>query len=134
MNFETVLYLDDMRTPVTPGMRSQIPAGMSVVRSYDEFVAYFKRNPMPDLISFDHDLSTEHYPTGVQTGLEHIEYGQFDEKTGMHCAQYLVENKLPVRHWNVHSWNVVGKRNIGNLLREHYPAGEVRLEIPFVCN
>lgn len=125
MKFKTALYLDDIRTPMI--------LGMDIVRSYDEFVQYCQDHGTPDLISFDHDLSMEHYPAGVQTVQESIDYSGYAEKTGYHCAQFLVENKIPVRYWNVHSWNVVGKRNIEALLREHYPAGEVKLDIPFVC-
>lgn len=113
-------------------MKAQRLAGMDIVRSYDEFVQYFATHDAPDLISFDHDLSADHYPTGAQTGDEVIDYSRV-EKTGYHCAQFVVENKIPVRYWNVHSWNVVGKRNIEALLREHYPAGEVKLDIPFFC-
>ena len=55
--FETILWLDDMRTPLSPGVK--------VVRNYKGFVAYLESlapGDFPDLISFDHDLALEHYP------------------------------------------------------------------------
>lgn len=84
------LYLDDVRNPQT--------AGWNVVRSFDEFVAFIREHGVPDVISFDHDLG-DNVPTG------------------MDCAKWMVENDYPVRDFNVHSANPVGKANIEGLLR-----------------
>jgi hypothetical protein len=123
-NFESILYLDDMRVP-------QI-LGIELVRSYDEFTWYLQNKPMPELISFDHDLSFEHYPVSENRPGSVIPYDSYTDKTGYHCAQFIIENGLPLRRWAVHSFNVQGKINIEFLLRKYRPEGEVRgLMIPY---
>jgi hypothetical protein len=123
-SFKSVLYLDDIRKPII--------LGIDVVTNYDEFVAYLKKKDMPDLISFDHDLSTEHYPLGQTDMYAKIKYAAYKEKTGWHCARYIIDNKLPLRNWAVHSANPVGKANIQAELRAYRPRGEqYNLLIPF---
>lgn len=105
------LYLDDIR---------EAPIGWDVVRSYDEFVRYIDENGVPDFISFDHDLSFDHYPLAENNPHPtEIPYDSYTEKTGYHCARYLVDNNLPLPRdgWAVHSMNVVGKQNIEALLQ-----------------
>jgi hypothetical protein len=53
VQYKTILYLDDERTP--------FDSRIDVVRNFDGFVAYITTKGVPDLISFDHDLSSEHY-------------------------------------------------------------------------
>jgi hypothetical protein len=121
--FNSVLYLDDMRTP-----RAE---GFDVVRNFDEFVEHLKKYDMPDLISFDHDLSFEQYPTEANVEGMLIDYDSYKEKTGLHCARYIIDNGLDLKFWNVHSFNVQGRINIGNALRPYRPRHETHLDIPF---
>lgn len=123
--FKSVVYLDDMRQPLLLGVRW--------VKNYAEFVADLEKNGIPDLISFDHDLAKEHYPIFEEdTPGREIPYGTYAEKTGLHCARYIVENKLPLQHWAVHSFNPQGRANIEAELRAYHPQGEVRgLEIMY---
>ncbi len=122
--FASILYLDDVRVPSLPGV--------VLVRSYAEFVEYLAKVGMPELISFDHDLAREHYPVGLNRAGETIPYSGYREKTGLDCARYVTENKLPLRYWAVHSSNVQGKINIERELRRYRRLGEIRgLEIPF---
>lgn len=53
-------------------------------------------------LSFDHDLG--------------------EEKSGYDIAKYIVENKIPITGYTVHSMNPVGKWNIHQLM-EHYGYG-----------
>jgi len=114
------LFLDDIRNPhgvkwaVTDIQNQNIKLPDTVydiVRNYDEFVAYIDKQ-MPDMITFDHDLADEHYNTSLNPD-------NFKEKTGLHCANYLVEKcinekrRLPIVY--VHSMNPIGKRNIISL-------------------
>ena len=124
-NFKSVLYLDDMRVP-------QI-LGIDHVRNYAQFVWYIQNKSMPEVLSFDHDLHIEHYPFfEEETPGRIIPYEKYREKTGLECARYLIENKLPVKHWFVHSANPVGANNIRQELRAYCPEGELRgLQIPF---
>jgi len=126
--FKTILWLDDMRTPVES-------EGVTVVRNYEEFVAYLDRlapGEFPDLISFDHDLALEHYPRDTEEQAKGIPYHTYKEPTGLHCAYYIVDNFLPLRHWTVHSWNPEGRQNIERKLGSYCRSGWVReFEIPF---
>jgi hypothetical protein len=106
----TKLYLDDNRTPLGDGW--------VVVRNHNEFVEYIQNNPMPDFISFDHDLAPEHYHNDMYKGQKVYNklYKTFKEKTGLACAEYIGEilsgsgEKVP--QFNVHSQNPAGKLNI----------------------
>ncbi len=49
------LFLDDIRTVDMVYDPSEIP-NFDVVRSYDAFVTYIKKNGLPEYISFDNDL------------------------------------------------------------------------------
>lgn len=122
--FSSILYLDDVRTPTS--------AGVALVRNYAEFVEYLEEKGIPDLISFDHDLAMEHYPVGLNKAGQKVPYSTYREETGLHCARFIIENKLPLRQWAVHSLNVQGKMNIERELRRYHRRGEVRgLQIPF---
>jgi len=110
------LYLDDIRTPKTEGW--------DIVRDYDDFVSWIEKNGLPDEVSFDHDLSNEHY--GLESKTDYLtwqEYYEAQERelTGYDAAKWLCEycwsNGLPIPKWNVHSANPVGRDNIVHLLQ-----------------
>jgi hypothetical protein len=124
MTFKSVLYLDDMRVPTV--------FGVTVVKNYDQFVDYLQNHEMPELISFDHDLAFEHYPLGENRPGVEIPYGTYTEKTGLACARYIIENKLPLQYWISHSMNAQGNINIAEELRRYRPEGELRgIQIPY---
>ena len=111
----TILWLDDMRTPLDKRIK--------VVRSYKEFVAYLEEHKgkptFPKLICFDHDLSAEHYPKWDEEPFR-IPYETYTEKTGKECAEYVVTNDLPLEFFTVHSQSPKGRRNIENILIRHF--------------
>ena len=76
---------------------------------------------MPELISFDHDLADEHYGTHDQ--LDEIEYLLYEEKTGYHCAKWLIDycidNNVEPPHYLVHSMNTAGATNIKYLIENY---------------
>jgi hypothetical protein len=117
-HFKSILYLDDMRTPII--------FGIDVVRSYEEFVWFLENKELPEFISLDHDLSFEHYPLAENQPGTQIPYETYKEKTGLHAARYVVEKKLPIQFWACHSMNVQGRLNIENELRAAYPHGHVK--------
>ena len=98
-----------------------------IVRNYKDFVSIIENAGLPDVVSFDHDLHEEHikhyYKVTQNIGV--IEYGNFKEKTGKHCAEYLVQewkkrNKpKPIKTF-VHSANKYGQINIKEVLKELY--------------
>jgi hypothetical protein len=119
------LFLDDFRDPrVLKDLRTWV-----IVRNYNDFVKIITERGLPDLISFDHDLSFEHYPT---TESDIPDYNTYKEKTGYHCASWLIDyclhNDKPLPEWQVHSMNPVGRKNIAGLLIDFRRYQESRFE------
>jgi hypothetical protein len=125
------LFLDDVRTPhTTKGAyykelgrwEAGFPSLLTweTVKNYNEFVSIIESKGLPKLISFDHDLAWDHYPVGETSMDAKINYEKYEEKTGYHCAKWLIEycqsKKLPLPDWMVHSFNPVGRKNIIDLL------------------
>jgi hypothetical protein len=117
------LFLDDFRDPEDcfEYMR-HIPYIMEdwiTVRSYDEFVKIIQEKGIPNIISFDHDLSDIHYKKQTI-----IDYSQYTEKTGYHCANWLInyciDNKkeLPATIL-IHTQNHAGSLNIQSLFKSY---------------
>lgn len=129
---KTLLWLDDVRDPLKNDWLnfSPIPQPYRVkwVTCYNDFVLWIEMNGLPDGICFDHDLGVEYHwkethelVSGHTPPVEHeILYDNFKEKTGYHCAKWLVDycldNKLSLPKWNIQSANPVGKENIRMLL------------------
>ena len=85
------LYLDDKRVPLKsiPGYEDWV-----IVKNYDEFKEYIENNGIPDYISLAHDLADEHVQDFVKyqsQGIMAINYGDYKEKTGLHCLRWLCE-------------------------------------------
>lgn len=122
MNYN--LFLDDFRMPsdafnYMPNPMYNNLAWM-IVRNYDQFVDCITKNGVPEIISFDHDLSEIHYS---HQNTE-IPYEEYDEKTGYHCAQWLIyycldNNKKLPRIILIHSMNIVGAKNIDSLFKTY---------------
>jgi len=116
------LFLDDMRVPQDVFNYTGNPIFLKedwvIVRSYDEFVKYIEEKGLPEMVTFDHDLADVHY--GVQDHVDQDYYDLCEEKTGYHCALWMInycldnELKLPKRVY-IHSMNGVGARNINSL-------------------
>lgn len=116
------LFLDDVRTVrhVYDFTLNEIylDTDWVTVRTYDDFCEYIKNNPIPEVVSFDHDLSEEHY--------EHLEnpipYNEYMEKTGYDCAKFLInyclENNKEIPTNLIHSKNPAGKANIIFILNQ----------------
>lgn len=114
------IYLDDIRTPIS--LNNEWVEGVpewTVVRSYDEFVAKVSEIGLEniELISLDHDLgdsAMREWHTNVYHNYT-LNYDNINEKTGMDCAKWLVEQWLdgePVCKVMVHSANAIGASNI----------------------
>lgn len=131
------VYVDDNRTP------TEIPEGYDpwvITRGYKEFTEYIQtlyrtEKRMPDLISFDHDLTTEY----IHWYFEHpgeriVDYKGFATKSGMHCAIWFMEackqNNIDFSGilFAVHSHNELGTKNIQECVngykRGHYGEGK----------
>jgi len=110
------LFLDDIRQPEEAFTYTNNSLYLNkkwlVVRSYDEFIKCVEENGVPHTVSFDHDLAYAHY-----TQEKIIPYDSYEEKTGYHCAKWLIEycmeNQLQLPTGIlIHSMNPVGSENI----------------------
>lgn len=118
------LFLDDFRIP-KDCIKGLVPSYMNklfletdwdIVRNYNEFVDWIKKNGIPDFISFDHDLADIHYRMDFSEDITN----QGTEKTGYDCAkwlgEYCLDNNYKLPQYVVHSQNPVGKSNIKGYL------------------
>jgi len=103
------LILDDCRNEKmcfnATGDRMYLDLEWIIVKNYDEFVDYITKNSLPEIISFDYDIS------------DFIEVdGEKVERTGKSCAEWLVnyclDNNLKLPEYYVHSSNPGGAENI----------------------
>lgn len=115
------IFLDDNRDPYDVFKNTIDPIYEEnntwlVVRDYYQFINLIQRVGVPKLVSFDHDLTQDHYLLENQSN---IDYRTLNGNTGYDSAQWLInycENvgvKLP--EIRVHSLNLEGKRNIERL-------------------
>lgn len=116
------LYLDDVRTPLSPNneLVEGIPEWI-VVRSYDEFVTHIRLNGLEnyEVISLDHDLGRQamhEYYNNVHPNYT-LNYDNIvNEKTGYDAAKWLVAQSMttgvPLPAVYVHSANPIGSANI----------------------
>ena len=95
-----LLYIDDIRE-INKNLYNQF--NIYIAKNYNEAIAILNKNKI-DIIDLDHDLS--------------------EDKTGYDIAKYIVENNINIGGFNIHSMNVVGRKNIRDLLM-HYGYKEI---------
>jgi len=129
------LFLDDNFTPIdianlTPIEKDRLryrSYRWTIVKTFEEFVSVIKEKGIPSIVSFDHDLSPEHWDFiyNDENWLKSddaitVDYDTFVVKTGYHAAEWLLEYcgglSIDMPICLVHSQNAVGKKNIQNLL------------------
>ena len=101
------LFLDDIRT-IDMVYDKSMEVEFDIVRNYDDFIGYIKKEGLPDFISFDNDL-----------GLD--ETGEL-APDGYAAAKWLVyESGLDLTNlnFNVHSANPVAAEQIRGLLNNY---------------
>ena len=119
------LFLDDFRNPedCVTYMQTAIYTNLEwiIVRNYYAFITIIQNKGIPNIISFDHDLADQHYDKEIIKGQSYDEiYDLFDEKTGYHCALWLInycidnEEEIPNEIF-IHSMNPAGSMNIKSL-------------------
>lgn len=122
------IFLDDIRQPADclPYMYRRIGKNnllymddWIVVRNFDEFTTAISENYGEiEFVSFDHDLSLEHYMDGDIGKIK----DDYKEKTGADCARWMKEfyksKKQPLPTCFVHSMNPIGTERIINILHE----------------
>jgi hypothetical protein len=129
------LFLDDQSNPiqiVNPTLSEKdreryLKYTWIIAKSYDEFVEIVSREGVPSMVSFDHDLSEEHWHLShleenlLKVGdVVILDYDVFEVKTGYHAAEWFLEYCVNKRKRPevilVHSRNPIGKKNIEGLL------------------
>jgi hypothetical protein len=119
------LFLDDFRSPYDVFKNTLDPDyennnSWTTVKSYEDFVNIIESKGLPEIVSFDHDLSQDHYLQENQEG--DIQYLKLSEKTGYHAAEWLInfcsEKGVKFPKYKVHSQNSQGKINIIKLIKE----------------
>ncbi|WP_445956548.1 cyclic-phosphate processing receiver domain-containing protein [Yeosuana sp.] len=123
-----ILWLDDLRNPYID-LEGLVPKEKGIVEwvlNYEQFVQWIEKYGLPDIISFDHDLSDNQYTPREnckdyhQISDEPHNIQNYQEKTGMDCAKWLVDycldNDVKLPEFYVHSANPVGAENIKCLL------------------
>lgn len=128
------VFLDDVRSPkdgflYNVGKMLCVHTGIpdfkwDVVRNYEDFVELLENKGMPDVVSFDCDLSMEHMRHFVNvtqhTGV--YEWENFQNKCGVHCAMYMKDKikksgNRPIIY--IHSANHVGREIIAEILKDY---------------
>lgn len=91
-----------------------------VVKDYNEFVSTIQKNyKLITHVSFDHDLSDEHYSPLMYSSnpSDYNElYADFDTKTGYDCAKWMrnfySKKKVELPEIYIHTMNPIGYSNI----------------------
>lgn len=116
------LFLDDNRQPYDVFKNTIDPIyennnEWTIVKNYEEFVDMILWSGLPEIISFDHDLSQNHYLPENQTN---IDYNTIKDRTGYDAALWLIGycrmNNVELPMIKVHSANPEGKKNIERVL------------------
>jgi hypothetical protein len=127
---KALLWLDDIRDPQDNIWLSwMIDAGINPVefnitwvKSYDEFTKWIKKNGLPGLICFDHDLGEDVAKGRVSKGMSKRQARILKRETlsGFDCAKWLIEfcldNELNAPEFKIQSANPVGAENIKGLI------------------
>ena len=126
------LFLDDYRMPKDAFEYMKQPVFIEekwiVVRNYYAFITLIENKGVPEIISFDHDLADSHYEN--QEHLDADAYDIMSEKTGYHCAKWLIDycidnkKELPKRII-IHSMNPYGSKNIESLFKSYLKSLEL---------
>ena len=121
------IYLDDVRTPVSPNNEwvEGIPE-WTVVRNYEQFVdtvTYIGLENI-EIISLDHDLGDTAMAEWHKNVYHNytLNYDNITEKTGMDCTKWLVNQWLdgaPVVDVVVHSANAIGSANMMGMINNY---------------
>jgi hypothetical protein len=113
------LFLDDIRVPGDVTWIKLPTVEWHIVRNYEEFIHAILTKGIPAFVTYDHDLSDQHYTSNQNA----INYNKFREKTGYECAQFLVNQCMNkgIKHprFAVHSMNPVGRQNIVSYINSY---------------
>jgi len=120
------VFLDDVR------VIDQLPTRIDewiTVKNYDGFVytigSYYEAfNCLPEIISFDHSLSTIDEDNEILRPVgAPLFYANYKEKTGKDCAEWLVqfakEEDLDIGRVAIHSTYLLGAKRIEDIINDY---------------
>lgn len=114
------LFLDDIRNFNQVKFPISQPKDVKTARNYFEFCDILDKDGVPNTVSFDFDLSDEHYARFADTQKGRDPY-LFKDKCGLHCADHLIkfvqDNRAQFPIFFCHSMNPIGKKLILNRLK-----------------
>jgi hypothetical protein len=128
---KALLWLDDIRDPkdtiwtdwMIENDINPDEFNITWVKSYDEFINWIKKNGLPSLICFDHDLGEDVAKGRVSKGMSKRQARILKRETlsGFDCAKWLIEfcldNELNAPEFKIQSANPVGAENIKCLIK-----------------
>ena len=95
-----------------------------VVRNFNAFVRFIIVYGVPEVVSFDHDLTHKATLEYTKACNEHRIFDYTDVgATGLDCAKFLVayckDQNLPLPKWYTHSFNHFGRVHIAEVLEAY---------------
>ena len=103
-----LIFIDDMRFPKA-----------DIYEDFDDIFIYRNYKDSIKALNFLKDKDYEIYMS--------LDHDLGEDKTGYDIAKYIVENNINIGGFNIHSMNVVGRKNIRDLLT-HYGYKEIELQ------
>lgn len=102
------LFLDDIRT-VAMVYDQTFASEFDIVRSYDDFVAYIKKNGVPEFISFDNDLGLDDNGNLAPDGLAAAKWLVYESGFDLQSLQFRVHSANPVAAEQIRGllWNYI---------------------------
>lgn len=100
-----LIFIDDIRFPKT-----------DIYKDFDDIFIYRNYKDSIKALNFLKDKDYEIYMS--------LDHDLGEDKTGYDIAKYIVENNINIYGFNIHSMNVVGRKNIRDLLT-HYGYKEI---------
>lgn len=89
------LFLDDIRS-IDMVYDKTMESEFDIVRTYDEFLNYIKKNGLPDFISFDNDLGLGEDGKIAPDGLAAAKWLVYESGLDLRSLRYKVHSANPV--------------------------------------
>jgi hypothetical protein len=127
------LFLDDLRAPTDcvtymhrriGKLNLEYIQKWKVVKNYEEFVATVKLLGLPEVVSFDHDLSPDQYGREMDfVSMKEYYETEDREMTGYDCVKWLCDycrkNELKFPRFYLHTLNPVGRQNMADYIENY---------------
>jgi hypothetical protein len=132
------IFLDDERWPIGVAWIDfdYTDKNWVIARNYNQFCELIEEGKF-EIISLDHDLDRSSTFECIRSNSkgESFNYANVKEKTGLHCAEFLIEwckkNDRELPKYLCHSLNPMGRDNIINLLGKEKLIGTHSVDLIF---